>query len=74
MPRCEPFGAMERTLSHAASFGRSEALKDPRPREGGEEWLQRWSRTGTLAPYATNFHVTEAPLPMQWKAPAHKAP
>eukprot|EP00435_Cladocopium_sp_Y103_P041708 s111_g11.t1 len=50
---------------HAPSFGRSEALKEHSARsvsssklDGGEEWLHHWSRASTLAPYATNFHVS----------------
>ncbi|CAK9011700.1 unnamed protein product [Durusdinium trenchii] len=51
----------------AASFGRSEALKDrPIKKDGREEWLHNWSRSSASAPFATNFHVVEAPPELQW--------
>mmetsp|Transcript_15749 Transcript_15749/g.34733 ORF Transcript_15749/g.34733 Transcript_15749/m.34733 type:complete len:139 (+) Transcript_15749:62-478(+) len=63
---------------HAPSVGRSEALKEhsaisrsSTKLDGGEEWLHHWSRASTLAPYATNFHVRDAPE-MQWTG-GHKA-
>mmetsp|Transcript_17032 Transcript_17032/g.20939 ORF Transcript_17032/g.20939 Transcript_17032/m.20939 type:complete len:139 (-) Transcript_17032:48-464(-) len=62
---------------HAASFGRSEALKEQFVRsvsaskmDGGEEWLCQWTRAPTVAPYATNFHVRDVP-DMTWKS-GHK--
>ncbi|CAE7578356.1 Nek1 [Symbiodinium natans] len=62
---------------HAPSAGRAEALKNigrnmvlsgsaEVPRDGHEEWLQQWTRTGSLAPFATNYFVREAPAHMQW--------
>lgn len=41
------------------------------PRDGHEEWLQQWTRAGSVAPFATapfatNYFVREAPAHMQW--------